>query len=38
MWTPTGIIVAGDAYPVNIDGRTADGRTCTAAYYRLTNR
>lgn len=37
MATPTGIIVAGDRYTVNVDGRTADGRTATAAYYRLTS-
>lgn len=37
MSTPTGLIVAGDRYTVNIDGRTADGRTGTAAYYRLIN-
>jgi hypothetical protein len=36
MATPTGIIVAGDRYTVNVDGRTADGRTATAAYYQLT--
>ena len=35
MATPTGIIVAGDRYTVNVDGRTADGRVATAAYYRL---
>jgi hypothetical protein len=36
MATPTGLIVAGDRYTVDVDGRTADGRTATAAYYRLT--
>ena len=36
MATPTGIIVAGDRYTVNVEGRTADGRTATAAFYRLT--
>jgi hypothetical protein len=37
MSGPTGILVAGDRYTVNVDGRTADGRTATAAYYRLTS-
>ena len=36
MATPTGIIVAGDRYTVNVNGRTANGRTASAAFYRLT--
>lgn len=36
MATPTGLIVAGDRYTVTVDGRNADGRTATAAFYRLT--
>lgn len=35
MATPIGLIVAGDRYTVNVDGRTAAGRTATAAFYPL---
>lgn len=35
MVSPTGLIVAGDRYTVNVDGRTAPGRTATAAFYPL---
>jgi len=36
MFEPQGLIVAGDRYTVNEDGRTAKGRTATAVYRRLT--
>ena len=36
MYGPLGILVAGDRYTVNVDGRTAPGRTATQAYLRLT--
>lgn len=36
MYGPLGILVAGDRYTVNVDGRTADGRTATQAYLQLT--
>ena len=35
MVSPDGLLVAGDRYTVNVDGRTAPGRTATAAYRRL---
>ena len=35
MYGPDGILVAGDRYTVNVDGRTADGRTATQGYLRL---
>lgn len=35
MYGPAGILVAGDRYTVNVDGRTAPGRTATQAYQRL---
>jgi hypothetical protein len=35
MFIPQGILVAGYRYTVNVDGRTAKGRTATAAYLRL---
>lgn len=35
MYGPAGILVAGDRYTVQVDGRTADGRTATQAYLRL---
>jgi hypothetical protein len=35
MYSSQGILVAGDRYTVQVDGRTADGRTATQAYRRL---
>ena len=35
MYGPAGLLVAGDRYTVNVDGRTANGRTATQAYERL---
>jgi uncharacterized protein DUF6748 len=35
MYEPVGILVAGDRYTVQVDGRTADGRTATQAYLQL---
>lgn len=35
MYGPDGILVAGNRYTVQVDGRTADGRTATQAYLRL---
>lgn len=35
MYGPAGILVAGDRYTVQVDGRTAPGRTATQAYRRL---
>lgn len=37
LFTPTGIMIAGTRYTVDIGGRTAKGRTATAAYTRLVN-
>lgn len=35
MYGSSGLLVAGDRYTVQVDGRTADGRTATQAYLRL---
>lgn len=35
MYGPDGMLVAGNRYTVQVDGRTADGRTATQAYLRL---
>lgn len=35
MYGPAGVLVAGDRYTVQVDGRTAPGRTATQAYRRL---
>lgn len=36
MYGPVGLLVAGDRYTVQVDGRTAPGRTATQAYQRLS--
>lgn len=38
MYTAGGIIIAGDRYTITESGRTARGRTATAAYQRLVDR
>jgi len=35
LFTPHGVIVAGDRFTVKVDGRKAKGRTATAVYRRL---
>jgi hypothetical protein len=35
MYGPIGILVAGDRYTVQVDDRTAPGRTATQAYVQL---
>ncbi|HEX2689499.1 MAG TPA: DUF6748 domain-containing protein [Kofleriaceae bacterium] len=37
MFTPDGVLIAGYRYLVHDNGRTAKGRTATAAYHRLSD-
>jgi hypothetical protein len=37
LFTPSGVIIAGDRYTVTENGHHAKGRTATAAYHRLSD-